>query len=387
MRTSYHHGLEVLEIDTGTRPISYARSSVIGLVGTAPGAAAADFPLDTPVLIPGDRVLADKLGTEGTLPDAMRGIFASIGAMVVVVRVEEGDDDADTAAAVVGASAYEGLDALRGAQGILGIEPQIVIAPGFSQVQAVAVKMLAVAESLGGIALIDGPNGTDAEAIAYRGEFGSEFGILHDPWIKVFDPEAAAEVIAPVSADYAGAIAKMDNDRGWWHAPSSLPLPRVLGTARPVDHREGDPNTRANYLNGNHVGTVIREEGYVAFGFRSLATDPKKRSIKRRRIKSMINRSILQGMRWARDRNITRTFLEDVVGSVQAFLDDMIAREALVGGRVWVDPELNTPERLENDQVTIDFDFVDAPTAERITFRASINNGYLTEVLPVTDAA
>lgn len=37
---TYLHGVEVLEIDTGTRPIEVVRSSVIGIVGTAPDSAA-----------------------------------------------------------------------------------------------------------------------------------------------------------------------------------------------------------------------------------------------------------------------------------------------------------------------------------------------------------
>lgn len=32
------HGVEIIEIDDGTRPIEIARSSVIGLIGTAPDA-------------------------------------------------------------------------------------------------------------------------------------------------------------------------------------------------------------------------------------------------------------------------------------------------------------------------------------------------------------
>ena len=39
--TQFLHGVEVIEIDDGSRPIQTVKSAVIGLVGTAPGAAAA----------------------------------------------------------------------------------------------------------------------------------------------------------------------------------------------------------------------------------------------------------------------------------------------------------------------------------------------------------
>ena len=38
MADQYLHGIEVIELTTGTRPIQTVRSSVIGLIGTAPGA-------------------------------------------------------------------------------------------------------------------------------------------------------------------------------------------------------------------------------------------------------------------------------------------------------------------------------------------------------------
>ena len=110
MSETYLHGVEVLEIDTGPRPISTVRSSVIGIVGTAPLADDAAFPLNVPVLIAGSLREAAKLVAktdtdnqgEGTLPAALDSIFDQAGAVVVVVRVAKGDSDAATIANVVG---------------------------------------------------------------------------------------------------------------------------------------------------------------------------------------------------------------------------------------------------------------------------------------------
>ncbi|NKD78170.1 phage tail protein, partial [Haematospirillum sp. H1815] len=44
MTETFLHGVEVLEIDAGPRPVRTVRSSVIGVVGTAPGADADRFP-------------------------------------------------------------------------------------------------------------------------------------------------------------------------------------------------------------------------------------------------------------------------------------------------------------------------------------------------------
>ena len=87
MPTQFLHGVEVIEIDDGIRPIQTVRSGVIGLIGTAPEANATEFPLNTPVLLAGTQRKAALLGDEGTLKDAIDAIFDQTGAMVVVIRV------------------------------------------------------------------------------------------------------------------------------------------------------------------------------------------------------------------------------------------------------------------------------------------------------------
>lgn len=42
MSEEFLHGVEIVEIDDGTRPIETARSSVIGLIGTAPNSESAE---------------------------------------------------------------------------------------------------------------------------------------------------------------------------------------------------------------------------------------------------------------------------------------------------------------------------------------------------------
>lgn len=106
--SSFLHGVETKEFDTGLRPIALADSSVIGLIGTAADADAALFPLDTPVLVSGSRAEAAGLGAVGTLPAAIDAIFDQAGARIVVVRVDDGVDAAATLANVIGYSKATG---------------------------------------------------------------------------------------------------------------------------------------------------------------------------------------------------------------------------------------------------------------------------------------
>lgn len=387
MPEQFLHGVEVVEIDTGTRPIRTVRSSVIGLVGTAPNADADKFPLNKPVLIAGKRSDAAGLGDAGTLMPAIDDIFDQAGAIVVVVRVEEGIDDAATLSNVIGGTDAitglpEGLQVLLTAESELGVAPRILVVPEFSQEQAVVADLISIATKLRAVIIADGPNSNDADAIAYRDNFGSDRVYLVDPWVKVWDTVTSTEIIRPASARVAGVIAKSDAERGFWHSPSNRLIDGILGTARPIDFTLGDATSRANILNEKEVTTIIQRDGYRLWGNRTLSADPKWAFLKRRRIADMINESIMQAHFWAVDRNADRTYFEDVIEGVNAYGRRMITVGALVGFKCWADPDLNTPEALEAGQVFFDYDWVETPTAEHITFRSMINNGYLSEVLP-----
>ena len=88
MPDQYLHGVEVIEIDDGARAIKTVKSSVIGLVGTAP-----QGPVNTPILINGSPTEAVKYfgnHVDGfTIPRALDQIFDQTGAMVVVINVAD----------------------------------------------------------------------------------------------------------------------------------------------------------------------------------------------------------------------------------------------------------------------------------------------------------
>ena len=387
MPEQFLHGVEVVEIDTGTRPIRTVKSSVIGLVGTAPNADNTKFPINKPVLIAGRRADAAGLGEGGTLPAAIDDIFDQVGAIIVVVRVAEDADDAVTLSNVIGGTdpvtgQPEGLQALLASENELGVKPKLLGAPEFSQNLVLASEFEAVAEKLGATYYLDGPNSNDADAIAYRANFGSDRAMLIDPWVKVWDTASSTEIIRPASARVMGVIAKSDAERGFWHSPSNRLIDGILGTARPVDFTLGDATSRANILNENEVTTIIQRDGFRLWGNRTLSADPKWAMLKRRRIADMVGESIMHAHFWAVDRNADRTYFEDVVEGVNAYGRHLITVGALAGFKCWADPDLNSREALEAGKVYFNFDWVETPTAEHITFRSMINNGYLTEVLP-----
>ena len=385
MATDFLHGVEVVEIDGGTRPIRTAKSSVIGLIGTAPSADAKKFPFNTPVLIAGNRTQAAALGKDGTLPTAIDGIFDQTGATVVVVRVNEGSDAAGTLSNVVGGvgagGEYKGVHAFLGAKSIVGVQPRILCAPGFSHQKAGGAELVVVAERLRAMAIIDGPNTTDDKAKAYAKSFGSHRAYLVDPWVKVWDTKLNGETVEPSSARVAGMIARSDNERGFWWSPSNTEMRGIIGTARPVDFTLGDVNSRANLLNESKVSTIIREDGFRLWGNRTLGADPKWAFLSVRRTADIIQDSIQRSHLWAVDRNITKTYVESVTDGVKAYLRELKALGAIAGGDCWTDQELNTKESIQAGKIYFDFDFCPYAPGERLTFRSHLNNDYLEEIV------
>ncbi len=391
MPEHFLHGVEVVEIDTGPRPIRTVKSSIIGLIGTAPSADTAAFPINTPVLIAGSRIEAAKLGANGTLPSAIDAIFDQAGALVVVIRVEEGTDEDETIGNIIGGvdmdtGQYEGVQAFLGAESVVHVSPRILIAPGFTHqrpggnANPVVAELIGIAERLRAIIIGDAPNSNDAAAITYRNDFGSPRVYVIDPFVKIFDTQTDSVITQPSSARVAGVVTKTDNERGFWWSPSNRNINGIIGTERPIDFTLGDTNARANHLNENEVATIIRQDGYRLWGNRTCSSDPKWAFLSVRRTADIINDSLLRAHLWAVDNNITKTYIEDVTEGVNSYLATLRALGAILGGRCYADPELNTPANISQGKVYFDFDFTPPYPAEHITFKSHLVNDYIEEI-------
>lgn len=397
MSEPFLHGVQVVEVNDGTRPIAVAASSVIGVVGTAPRADAAVFPLNTPVLVAGSRALAAKLLSgvsgpdgDGTLPEAMDSIFDQAGAVVVVVRVAKGADDATTLANVLGGAnsvtgAYEGVHALLSAQSALGLKPRILIAPGFThqrpggEANAVVAELQGIADRMRSIIVKDGESTTDAAALEGAEDTGSRRVYVIDP--RSLKKNAAGTTVAAwSSAVVAGAIARSDAARGWWASPSNIELFGIVGTERGIDFNSSDPNCRANLLNAGKVATIIREGGFRLWGNLTTSADPKWQFLSIVRTADIIADSIQAAHMWAVDRGIVKGYIEEVQESVRAFLRDLKTAGAIVNGDCWADPELNTPSNIQAGNVYWDFDFSGVYPAQKVTFRMHLTDRYLSEI-------
>lgn len=383
--TGFFHGVTVTNVDTGARSIALPSSSIIGLVDTfTPGADATAQPNDL-VLITSEREAVAAFGQNSAITRACRAIYTRAKAVIVACGVAKLEDAAEQTSAIIGSVQADGkrtgLQALLDGKSRFNAQPRLLATPGHSATQAVGTALVALADKLRGIAIVDGPNTTDEAAIAYAENFGAKRAFLVDPGVQYWDTGDEATVDAPASAWVAGLFAWTDSEYGFWASPSNKEFAGITGTTRAVEFLDGDDTCRANLLNNANIATIIRDDGFRLWGNRTLSSDPKWAFVTRVRTMDIVMDAILYGHKWAVDRSITATYVKDVTEGLQAFMRDLKNQGAIINFEVFADPDLNTASQLEQGKVYWNIRFTDVPPAENPNFRVEVTNQWLTEVL------
>ncbi|AXO88990.1 phage tail sheath family protein [Pseudomonas parafulva] len=381
----FFHGVTVTNVDTGARTIALPSSSIIGLVDTFTPGADASAKANDLVLITSEREAVAAFGPNAAITKACRAVFTRAKAVIVACGVAKVDAPAEQISAIIGGVLADGkrtgLQALLDGKSRFNAQPRLLITPKHSATQAVGTALVALADKVRGIAIIDGPNTTDEAAIAYAGNFGAKRAYMVDPGVKLWDTDASSTVDAPSSAWVAGLFAWTDSEYGFWASPSNKEFVGIIGTGRPVEFLDGDESCRANLLNNAKVTTIIRDDGFRLWGNRTLSSDPKWAFVTRVRTMDIVMDAILYGHKWAVDRSITATYVKDVTEGLQAFMRDLKAQGAIINFEVYADAELNTASQLEQGKVYWNIRFTDVPPAENPNFRVEVTNQWLTEVL------
>lgn len=142
---------------------------------------------------------------------------------------------------------------------------------------------------------------TADEAKAFRESLTNpnSYGAVYFPWIKALDPsgQSAGPIPLPPSGYIAGLYARTDANRGVWKAPAGTEasLNGAVGLAVALtDTQHGNLN-----LLGVNVIRRFASSGIVAFGARTIASDPEWKYVPVRRMAIMLRVSIYNGIQWA----------------------------------------------------------------------------------------
>ncbi|WP_333498470.1 phage tail sheath protein [Kluyvera sp. CHPC 1.2972] len=388
--SDYHHGVEVVEINDGTRTISTVSTAVVGMVCTASDADADMFPLNEPVLITSPQNAIAKAGTKGTLAKSLQAIADQSKPVIVVVRVAEGTGDDDEAQAqtisnIIGTTdengKYTGLKALLTAKAVTGVKPRILGVPGLDT-QEVATALASVAQKLRAFAYVSAWGcKTISDVIAYRENFSARELMIIWPDFLGWDTTTNATTTSYATAIALGLRAKIDNDTGWHKTLSNVGVNGVTGISASVFWDLQEKGTDADLLNEAGVTTLIRADGFRFWGNRNCSDDPLFQFENYTRTAQIIADTMAEGHMWANDKPVTATLIRDIIDGINAKFRELKTGGYIIDATCWFDEEANSKETLKAGKLFIDYDYTPVPPLENLTLRQRITDKYLANLV------
>ncbi|WP_233964327.1 phage tail sheath protein [Pectobacterium versatile] len=379
--SDFHHGVQVVEINDGTRVISTVSTAIIGMVCTAPDADAATFPLNTPVLITNVLSAVGKAGKKGTLAAALSAIADQSKPVTVVVRVEEGDDEAKTISNVIGGSdengKYTGMKALLDAMSVTGVKPRIIGAPGLDSLP-VATALASICQSLRAFGYVSAWGcKTLSDAINYRENFSQRELMVIWPDFIAWDTTANASATAYATARALGLRAKIDQETGWHKTLSNVGVNGVTGISASVYWDLQAPGTDADLLNQAGVTTLVRKDGFRFWGNRTCSDDPLFLFENYTRTAQVLADTMAEAHLWAVDKPVTPTLIKDIIEGIKAKFRELKSGSYIIDADCWYDDTANDKDTLKAGKLYIDYDYTPVPPLENLTLRQRITDKYL----------
>ncbi|MDQ7987294.1 phage tail sheath protein [Pseudomonas sp. G34] len=389
MADEYHHGVRVLEINEGTRPIRTISTAIVGMVCTAEDADLIAFPLNTPVLVTNVQAAIKSAGVKGTLAASLQAIADQTKPVTVVVRVADGEGATDEEklasliSNIVGTTTaegkYTGMKALLAAKSQLGVTPRILGVPGLDPLP-VATALVSIAKQLRAFAYVSAYGCKSvSEAIAYREGFGAREVMVIWPDFKRWSTAADATVTAPAVAVALGLRAKLDQEQGWHKTLSNVAVDGVTGISADVFWDLQNPATDAGLLNAAEVTTLINHSGYRFWGSRTCSEDPLFAFENYTRTAQVLADTMAEGHFWAVDKPLHPSLVRDIIEGINAKFRELKAGGYIIDGQCWYDPEANTKDTLKAGKLYIDFDYTPVPPLEDLSLRQRITDRYLAE--------
>ncbi|WGL97193.1 phage tail sheath protein [Arsenophonus sp. aPb] len=382
MAQDYHHGVRVIELNDGTRPIRTISTAIIGMVCIANDADDKIFPLNKPVLITDVQSAVSKAGKTGTLAPALQAIADQAKPITVVVRVEQGETEDETTANIIGGlttadGSKTGIQTFLAAQNSVGVKPRILGAPGIDN-KDVASALASAAQKLRAMAYVSAYDcKTAGEAVKYRENFSQREVMLIWPDFLSFDNVNKTQTTAWATARALGLRAKIDNDTGWHKTLSNVGVNGVTGISADLSWDLQDPDTDAGLLNENDITTLIRHNGFRFWGSRTCSDDPLFQFESYTRTAQILADTMADAHMWAIDKPLSPSLVRDIIEGINAKLRTMKTLGYLLGGQCWFDDSVNDKEGLKAGKLLIDYDYTPVPPLENLLLRQRITDRYL----------
>ncbi|MDF7759658.1 phage tail sheath protein [Kosakonia cowanii] len=386
--SDYHHGVQVVEINDGTRVISTVSTAIVGMVCTASDADAGMFPLNEPVLITNVQSAIAKAGKQGTLAASLQAIADQAKPVIVVVRVAEGsgeDAKAQTLSNIIGTTdengKYTGLKALLTAEAVTGVKPRILGVPGLDSLE-VATALAPICQKLRAFGYVSAWGcKTISEAIKYRENFSQRELMVIWPDFLAWDTASNSSSVAYSTARALGLRAAIDQSAGWHKTLSNVGVNGVTGISTPVFWDLQESGTDADLLNEAGITTLIRKDGFRFWGNRTCSDDPLFLFENYTRTAQVIADTMADAHMWAVDKPITASLIRDIIDGINAKFRELKSNGYIIDATCWFDEEANDAASLKAGKLYIDYDYTPVPPLENLTLRQRITDKYLANLV------
>jgi Bacteriophage tail sheath protein len=224
---------------------------------------------------------------------------------------------------------------------------------------------------------------TVAEAQSFRAALTkpNSYGAVYFPWVRALDPSGASSqpILLPPVGYIAGLYARIDANRGVWKAPAGTEasLSGVVGLAADLsDIQQGQ-------LNQVSVDCIRRfaTAGIVAWGGRTVASDPEYKYVPVRRTAIMLRVSLYYGLQWTVFEPNDEDLWSQIRLNVNSFMMTLFRRGAFQGSSpgdaffVKCDGETTTQADIDLGIVNVLVGFAPLKPAEFVIVKISQKAG------------
>ena len=306
---------------------------------------------------------ASQAFKKGSIYRALKGIEDQAVNTQIILSVFTKDDDSDTNDEIT--ECKNAISELTKAKSRFGYNPNLIIAPGFSNEDAVKGEIEKVATRLKATGIVDLKAQDAAAAIVKMGDFGTRRLVAAYPNVKVWDDETNTYVYEGQSARIAGMIAHTDgaSEFGYSDSYSNRVMIGVSGTEIDVDFELGETCT-ADELRAAKISTVIRESGFRAWGGETSDQDTIWKDLARVRVFDRISQACQKGVLFAIDKKADQLY--HAKRSVSELLRGLVGAKVLLGYELsW--SEKNTLANITDGKFYLDVRMQNTPIVKQLT--------------------
>ena len=280
----------------------------------------------------------------------------------------------------------KGLELINEVYPKFSLVPTLVLAPGFSSDPEVAAIMGAKAILINGnfraMALCDAPADSNVPVYSSVPEWKKNNNLVLTQQVLCWPMVRNTETLYHASVHLAGVIGVTDNDNGGvpYCSPSNKNA-SITGLCLDDGTEVVFGNEEANYLNGQGIVTLLNfAKGWTIWGNRTCCypgvTDPKDAWIAVRRMFQWVGNTIVLTTWQKVDEPGNRRLIETVVNSINQWLNSLVARGQLLGGRCLFREEDNPTIELMDGIYHFKVFMTPPSPAEDMEFNLEIDTEY-----------